>query len=134
MDSAGQTVIPHDSDSGVYVEGNAGSSAGRQANAPGSSQDDLRVFEGQAARREGSGSSYQRLSQSDDEEETMKRHSTEFQQKARAKSKTARTRNNYAMGAPESRHVYFSSRPKKMPPNREESDIWKDNTWWRIRK
>ncbi|OQV14822.1 hypothetical protein BV898_10972 [Hypsibius exemplaris] len=129
MDAAGQPVIPHDSDSGVYVETlHPGSSAGRQANNILSSQDDLRIFEGQEARREGSGSSYQRLSQSDDEEEIMKRYSTAFEKKTKLKT---RTRNNYAMGAPESRHVYYSSRPKQMPPNREESEIWKDTTWWR---
>jgi hypothetical protein len=96
-----------------------------------SSQDDLQVFEGQEGRRDGSGSSYQRLSQSDDEEEIMKRYSSAYEKKVR---KPKRTRQNYEMGPPESRHVYYSSRPKRMPPNREELDVWKDSTWWRVRK
>ncbi|XP_055331370.1 uncharacterized protein LOC129583564 isoform X2 [Paramacrobiotus metropolitanus] len=126
--------IPHDSDSGVYVDAGLldGSSASRRKANIMSSQDDLQILEGQEARRNGSGSSYQRLSQSDDEEEVIKRYSAAYKNKL--KKTTKRVRHNYEMGPPESRHVYYSSRPKRMPPNREELDVWKDTTWWRVHR
>ncbi|GAU90975.1 hypothetical protein RvY_03318 [Ramazzottius varieornatus] len=137
--NASPQLILHDTDSGVYVDtgqtDREGSAANRRRR-PMSSQDDLRIFEGQEQRRQGSGSSYQRQSHSDEEEEegVMKPYSTTSEVGTTARPHHKRLRNNYDMTAPESRHVYYSSRPKRMPPRQEESDIWANSTWWRLRK
>ena len=97
-------MILHDTDSGVYVDTGQSDREGSAANRrrrPRSSQDDLRIFEGQEGRRQGSASSYQRQAHSDDEEEhVMKPYST-TSEVGTTSHRQKRIRNNYDMTAPE---------------------------------